>query len=78
MKGKILSIITALLFGATMVASPIVMAAGEETGTAGTEEKAPAKPKKAKKKKVTKKTAAKKTAKKKTSKKKKKEAEPKE
>ena len=28
MKGKILSIITAVLFGATMVATPIVMAAG--------------------------------------------------
>jgi len=71
MKGKILTIITAILFGASMVAAPIVMAAGTDTGT---EEQAP------KKKTKTKKTAKKKTAKKKTAKKtksKKKKAAPK-
>ena len=68
MKGKVLSIITAVLFGATMLAAPIVYAAGE-TGAAGTEEKAPEK-KPTKKKKEAKKKAEKK-AKKKTSKKKK-------
>jgi hypothetical protein len=66
MKGKILSIITAVLFGATMVATPIVMAAGTDTG-AGMEETA----KPAKKAKKSKKPAKKKTAKKKTGKKKK-------
>ncbi len=66
MKGKILSIITAVLFGATMVATPIVMAAGTDTG-AGMEETA----KPAKKKVAKKKTTKKKTAKKKASKKKK-------
>ncbi|MGO8944701.1 MAG: hypothetical protein ACLQJ7_13630 [Syntrophobacteraceae bacterium] len=75
MKGKVLSIITAILFGATMVASPIVFAAGDDTmGAAGTEEKAPAKKKPAKTKKTTKeattKKTSKKTSKKKTSKKK--------
>ncbi len=71
MKGKVLSIITAFLFGATMVASPIVMAATDDTsGTAGMEEQAPAKKMPAKKKKA-KKSTAKKTTKKKTSKKKK-------
>ena len=72
MKGKILSIITAVLFGATMVASPIVFAAGTDdtVGAAGTEEKAPAEKKPAKKKKTTKKATTKKAAKKKTSKKK--------
>ncbi|HYA41300.1 MAG TPA: hypothetical protein VEF34_08355 [Syntrophobacteraceae bacterium] len=71
MKGKVLAIITAILFGATMVATPILMAAGTETG-AGTEEQAPEKAKttKAKKKKATKK----KTSKKKAGKKKKEEA----
>jgi len=65
MKGKVLSIITAILFGATMMASPIVFAAGDDTtGAAGTEEKAPTK------KATTKKTSKKKTSKKKTSKKK--------
>ncbi len=73
MKGKVLSIITAILFGASMLAAPIVFAAGSDMGTTGTEEKAPAPAKKkpAKKKTTTKKTAKKKTAKKKTSKKKK-------
>lgn len=73
MKGKVLSIITAILFGATMLASPIVFAAGtdEPTGAAGMEEKAPAKKKPAKKKKTTKKATTKKSSKKKTSKKKK-------
>lgn len=73
MKGKVLSIITAILFGATMVASPIVFAAGTDdtAGGAGMEEKAPAKKKPAKKKKATKKATKKKAAKKKTSKKKK-------
>ena len=72
MKGKVLSIITAILFGATMVASPIVIAAGTDDtmGAAGTEEKAPEKKKPAKKKKTTKKATTKKTSKKKTSKKK--------
>ncbi|MGD0399501.1 MAG: hypothetical protein ABSC04_11355 [Syntrophobacteraceae bacterium] len=71
MKGKVLSIITAILFGATMMASPIVFAAGDDTtGAAGTEEKAPAKKKSAKAKKTTKKATTKKTSKKKTSKKK--------
>jgi len=63
MKGKVLSIITAVLFGATMLAAPIVMAAGAENGSAGAEETAkPAKAKKAKKskKKATKKKAGKK------------------
>jgi len=79
MKGKVLSIITAILFGATMVASPIVFAAGTDdtVGAAGTEEKAPAEKKPAKKKKMAKKPAEKK-AKKKTSKKKKAPAEEKE
>ncbi len=65
MKGKVLSIITAILFGATMVASPIVIAAGTDDtmGAAGTEEKAPAKKKPAKKKKTTKKATTKKTSK---------------
>ena len=54
MKGKVLSIITAILFGATMVASPIVFAAGSDTG-AGMEQKAQAKKKTSKKKKTTKK-----------------------
>jgi hypothetical protein len=76
MKGKVLSIITAILFGATMVASPIVFAAGSDTG-AGMEEQAPAKKKPAKNKKMAKKPAEKK-AKKKTSKKKKAPAEEKE
>ncbi|MFZ0928233.1 MAG: hypothetical protein WAN11_06515 [Syntrophobacteraceae bacterium] len=76
MKGKVLSIITAILFGATMVASPIVFAAGSDTG-AGMEQKAPAKKKTSKKKKTTKKKAAKK-AKKTTHKKKKAPAEEKE
>jgi mannitol-specific phosphotransferase system IIBC component len=66
MKGKILAIITAVLFGATMVATPIIMAAGTDTG-AGMEEQA----KKPAKKKKAKKTAKKKTTKKKSSKKKK-------
>ncbi|SPJ16402.1 conserved exported hypothetical protein [Syntrophobacter sp. SbD2] len=71
MKGKVLSIITAILFGATMVASPIVIAAGTDDtmGAAGTEEKAPAQKKPAKTKKTTKKATTKKTSKK-TSKKK--------
>lgn len=76
MKGKVLSIITAFLFGATMVAAPIVMAAGSDTtGAAGMEEKAPAKKKSTKKKaakpaakKASKKKATKKASKKKTSK----------
>jgi hypothetical protein len=82
MKGKVLSIITAVLFGATMMASPILYAAPTDTGAAGTEEQAPAKKapkKKATKKKATKKKATeKKAAKKKSGKKKssKKEAEP--
>jgi hypothetical protein len=75
MKGKVLSIITAILFGATMVATPIVIAASTDDtmGAAGTEEQAPAPAKKkpAKKKKATKKATKKKTTKKKTSKKKK-------
>jgi predicted dienelactone hydrolase len=84
MKGKVLSLITAILFGATMVATPIVIAAGTDDtiGAAGTEEQAPAPAKKkpAKKKKATKKKAAtkkstKKSTKKKTSKKKKKAPE---
>lgn len=73
MKGKVLSIITAILFGATMVASPIVMAA--DTAATGTEQVKPAKtkkkaakskkkkaPKKAKKKAGSKKKAAKQSA----------------
>lgn len=76
MKGKVLSIITAFLFGATMVASPIVMAAGTETG-ATTEEKAPEKAK-TKKAKKAKKTKAKKGAKKKAAKKEKEAAPPEE
>ena len=69
MKGKVLSIITAFLFGATMVAAPIVMAAGTDTtGAAGMEEQAPAKKKPAKKK-ASKKPAAKKASKKKATKK---------
>ncbi len=73
MKGKVLSIITAVLFGATMVASPILYAAptDETTGAAaGMEEKAPAKKKPAKKKKAAKKKVAKKKAAKKATKKK--------
>jgi len=76
MKGKVLSIITAFLFGATMVASPIVNAAATDdtSGAASTEEQAPAKKKPAAKKKTAKKPVAKKAtkkaAKKKTSKKK--------
>ncbi len=66
MKGKVLSIITAFLFGATLVAAPIVIAAGTDTtGAAGMEEQAPAKKKPAKKatkKKATKKKASKKKA----------------
>jgi hypothetical protein len=70
MKGKVLSIITAFLFGASLAAAPIVIAAGSDTtGAAGMEEKAPAKTTKAKSKKA-KKPAAKKTAKKKAAKKK--------
>ena len=85
MKGKVLSIITAILFGATLVATPIVIAAGtdDEVGAACTEEQAPApekkkaaKKKKATKKKATKKKAAKKKAAKKKTSKKKKAAEP--
>jgi len=69
MKGKVLSIITAFLFGATLVAAPIVIAAGTDTtGAAGMEEQAPAKKKPAKKKKATK--PAKKATKKKATKKK--------
>ena len=66
MKGKVLSIITAFLFGATMVASPIVNAAATDdtSGAAGMEEQAPAKKKPAKKKKAAKKPVAKKTSKK--------------
>ena len=65
MKGKVLSIITAVLFGATMLAAPIVYAAGEP-GAAGTEEKAPEKkPAKKAKKKEAKKKTTKKAAKKK-------------
>ena len=46
MKGKVLSIITAFLFGASLAATPIVIAAGSDTtGAAGMEEKAPAKTK---------------------------------
>jgi len=81
MKGKVLSIITAFLFGATMVATPIVNAAATDTmGSAGTEEQAPAPAKKkaAKKKSATKKAAAKKSAKKKAGKKKKKAPAPEE
>ena len=71
MKGKILSIITAVLFGATMVASPILYAAPTDTtGAAGTEEQAPAKKKPAKKKATKKKATTKKAEKKKTTKKK--------
>jgi Ni/Co efflux regulator RcnB len=72
MKGKVLSIITAILFGATMVASPIVMAADTATGTeqvkpAKTKKKAAKSkkkkaPKKAKKKGGSKKKAAKQSA----------------
>jgi hypothetical protein len=64
MKGKILSIVTAILFGATMVASPIVNAATADTSAPATEQAKPAK-KKAKKKT----TKAKKTSKKKGKKK---------
>ncbi|MGA2400989.1 MAG: hypothetical protein ABSG91_04690 [Syntrophobacteraceae bacterium] len=72
MKGKVLSIITAVLFGATMVASPILNAAptDETTGAAGMEEQAPAKKKPAKKKKAAKKVVKKKVVKKKVAKKK--------
>jgi hypothetical protein len=70
MKGKVLSIITAILFGATMMACPIVGAATTEPAT-GTEVAKPApkaktKTAKAKKKKAPKTTAKKKGAKKKT------------
>lgn len=61
MKGKILSIITAILFGATMVAAPVVYSA-DATGT-GTEVTKPAKTKKSKKK-ATAKKAPKKSKKK--------------
>ncbi len=58
MKGKVLSIITAILFGATMVASPIVSAATTDTAGASVEQTKPAKTKKANKKKSTKKKKA--------------------
>jgi hypothetical protein len=74
MKGKVLALITAVLFGATMVATPIFAASTDVSGTAGTEEKAPEKAKakkKTAKKKTTKKTTKKKaTTAKKTTKKK--------
>ena len=35
MKGKVLSIITAFLFGATLVAAPIVIGAGSERTARG-------------------------------------------
>ena len=66
MKGKVLSIVTAILFGATMVASPIVSAATDTSAPAATEQAKPAKTKKAKKKtaKATKKTSKKSSKKK--------------
>jgi len=70
MKGKVLSIITAVLFGATMVAAPVVMAAGMDSSAGMEEQQAPAKAKKAKTKKA-KKSTAKKATKKKHAKKKK-------
>ncbi|MCE5335533.1 MAG: hypothetical protein LLG06_13195 [Desulfobacteraceae bacterium] len=60
MKGKIIAIVSAFLFGATMLASPIVYAQSS-TGTA-TVEKKPTK-KKATKKKATKKKSTKKKGK---------------
>ncbi len=78
MKGKVLSIITAILFGATMLAAPVVNAQTSTTGAAGMEEQAPAKKKPAKKKHAKKKKPAKKKAAKKSKKpSKKKAAEPK-
>jgi mannitol-specific phosphotransferase system IIBC component len=71
MKGKVLSIITAVLFGATMVAAPIVMAAGMDSSAGMEEQKAPVKAEKKAKKKKAKKSTAKKTTKKKHAKKKK-------
>ena len=73
MKGKVLSIITAVLFGATMVAPPIVMAAGDRPrgrrhGGEGADKEEPAKKKTTKsgkeshKKKATKKASKKKAA----------------
>ena len=67
MKGKVLSIVTAILFGATMVASPIVSAAPADTMAPATDQAKPAKKKSTKKtkkkatKKAPKKTSAKKT-----------------
>jgi len=58
MKGKVLAFITAILFGATMVAAPVVGAAQNKTG-ATTEMKKPAK--KSTKAKATKKKAKKTT-----------------
>ena len=73
MKGKVLSIITAVLFGATMVAAPVIMAAGMDSLAGMEEQQAPAKKSTAKKttKKKSKKSTAKKTTKKKHAKKKK-------
>lgn len=66
MKGKVLSIITAILFGVTMLAAPIVVSA-QDTGSAAADT---VKPAKKSKKKTTKKKAVKKPAKKKATKKK--------
>lgn len=49
MKGKVLAFITAILFGATMVAAPLVQAAQGSTGSAAMETAKPKKTKKAKK-----------------------------
>ncbi len=59
MKGKVLAIITALLFGASMLASPVVNAATDTKSTAGMEQAKPDKKKSTKKKKATKKKQAK-------------------
>lgn len=68
MKGKVLAFITAILFGATMIAAPVVGAAQESTGAATADVSKPAK--KAKKGKTAKKSKKAKTSKAKKGKKK--------
>jgi mannitol-specific phosphotransferase system IIBC component len=62
MKGKILSILTAILFGASIMAAPVVVSA-QTTEKAGVEQTQPKKVKKAKKAKKSKKKASKKAKK---------------
>ncbi len=63
MKGKVLAFITAILFGASMIGAPVVMAAQDTTGAATADVAKPAKKSTKKKAKTPKKAKSSKTKK---------------